>query len=133
MKVFLDSSFLIAYAIKTDDNNEKAVKLSENGIFDNECYVSNLIINEIVTVSGMKGNIEKAINIYDTLKDECTIINEYENKTFNDNVLTHYKDYNTKLSFTDCAIIEIMREHNITELVSFDKGFDKSKNINRIH
>ena len=57
MKIFLDSSFLIAYVIETDENNKLAYKLENQGIFDNECYISNLIINEIVTVIGNKINL----------------------------------------------------------------------------
>lgn len=132
MKIFLDSSFLIAYTIETDENNKLAYKLENKGIFDNKCYISNLIINEIVTVIGNKINLDLAVNTYNAIKDNCTIINEYNKQNFNDGVLKTYKKYNTKLSFTDCAILEIMKEHNIKKLVSFDKYFDRT-NIERIY
>jgi predicted nucleic acid-binding protein len=132
VKIFLDSSFLIAYTIETDDNNKLAYKLENQGIFDNECYISNLIINEIVTVIGNKINLNLAIDTYNAIKDNCTIINEYNKPNFNDSVVNIYKKYNTKLSFTDCAILEIMKEHKIKKLVSFDKYFDRT-NIERIH
>jgi predicted nucleic acid-binding protein len=48
-------------------------------------------------------------------------------------VLNTYKKYNTKLSFADSAIIEIMKENKINNLVSFDKYFDKVKDIKRIY
>lgn len=133
MKVFLDSSFLIAYAIEKDFNHKKAVQLRIDGIFDNQCYVSNLIINEIVTVIGLKGNSDSAINIFNAIKDNCIIINEYGIDNFNEKVIYQYKKFNTKLSFTDCAIIEIMKEYDIKNLASFDKEFKRVKNINRIY
>ncbi len=132
MKIFLDSSFLIAYVIETDENNKLAYKLENQGIFDNECYISNLIINEIVTVIGNKINLNLAIDTYNAIKDNCTIINEYNMPNFNDSVINTYKKYNTKLSFTDCAILEIMKEYDMKKLVSFDKYFDRT-NIERIH
>jgi predicted nucleic acid-binding protein len=50
MKVFLDSSFIIALIINNDELHDSSKTLKEKGIFDNTCYVSNLIVNEIVTV-----------------------------------------------------------------------------------
>jgi predicted nucleic acid-binding protein len=133
VKVFLDSSFIIAYVIEIDDNYKSALKLEDEKIFDNECYISNLIINEIVTVIGNKINLDLALNTYCAIKDNCIIINEYDTSNFNDNVMNMYKKYNTKLSFTDCAIIEIMKKNNINNLVSFDKSFDRVEEIIRIY
>lgn len=79
MKIFLDSSFIISFVIKTDSNYKKASQLDEKeNILSNECYVSNLIVNEIITVLGNKKGLEIAINTYRVLKDNCTIINEYD-------------------------------------------------------
>ena len=133
MKIFLDSSFIIAYAINKDENNNLAIDLRKKGIFDNECYINNLVINEIVTVIGNKGDIELAIEIYETIKDNCFIINEYYIANFNDKVMNTYKKYNTKLSFTDCGILVTMKENNINNLVSFDKYFDRVPKLKRIH
>ncbi|WP_409200152.1 type II toxin-antitoxin system VapC family toxin [Methanobrevibacter sp. DSM 116169] len=132
MKVFLDSSFLIAFVLKDDSNFNKAFKLYEDNIFNNECYISNLIINEIITVIGNKGSLQDAINNYYVFKDNFNILNEYEISNFNDNVINTYKKHNTKLSFRNCIIIEIMRANEINNLVSFDKQFKKVKNINLI-
>lgn len=133
MKIFLDSSFLIAYVIETDENNKLALKLENGNIFDNECYINNLILNEIVTVIGNKTSLDLAVNTYNAIKDNCNIINDYNKPNFNDNVMKIYKKNNTKLSFTDCAIIETMNENNINNLVSFDKYFDRVLGIKRIH
>ena len=133
MKIFLDTSFIVAYTIDTDENHPLAVELRKKGIFDNECYISNLIINEIVTVIGNKKDLKTAIETYETIKDNCIVINEYNTSNFNEKVLNTYKKYNTKLSFTDSAIIEIMKENKIKQLASFDKYFDKVNDIERIH
>ncbi|MCC7553039.1 MAG: type II toxin-antitoxin system VapC family toxin [Methanobacteriaceae archaeon] len=132
MKVFLDSSFLIAYVLEIDSNYNKTIELEKQGIFDNECYISNLIVNEIVTVLGKKGTLKDVVNNYNTFKDNFKILNEYEIANFNDKVMNSYKNHNTKLSFTDCAILETMKANDIENLVSFDKEFKRAKNINLI-
>jgi predicted nucleic acid-binding protein len=133
MKVFLDSSFLVAYVIDSDKQHDKALKLEKEGIFENKCYISNLIVNEIVTVIGNKIDLDLAIYSYYAFKDNFKTINEYEISNFNDNVIDIYKENNTKLSFTDCSILETMKEHSIDNLVSFDKEFEKIKSINIIN
>jgi predicted nucleic acid-binding protein len=133
VKIFLDTSFIVAYAVDKDDNNQLAIELENKGIFKNECFISNLIINEIITVIGNKEDLKTAIEIFETVKDNCIIINEYNTTNFNEKVIKTYKKYNTNLSFTDSAIIEIMKENNINKLVSFDKYFDRVDDIERIY
>ena len=132
MKLFLDSSFLLSYSLKDGSNSNKTYKMYKEGIFDNECYISNLVINEIVTVIGNKGTLQEAVTNYYAFKDNFNIINEYEIANFNDKVMKTYKKYDTKLSFTDCSILEVMKEKEIKNLVTFDKEFKRVKNINLI-
>lgn len=134
MKVFLDTSFIVSLIIKTDSNHEKAKKLIINeDLLNNECYISNLIINEIITVIGNKLGLTAAIEAYELVNDNFNILNEYEINNFNDKVLDVYRLTNTKLSFTDSSIIILMQEYGIENLVSFDKEFKRIKNINWIY
>lgn len=134
MKIFLDTSFIVSSIIKTDSNHEKAKKLIINeDLLNNECYISNLIINEIVTVIGNKLGLTAAIEAYELVNDNFNILNEYEINNFNDKVLDVYRLTNTKLSFTDSSIIILMQEYGIENLVSFDKEFRRIKNINWIY
>lgn len=133
MKIFFDSSFIIALILEKDDLNQKAILLKEKEIFENDCYISNLIINEVVTVIGNKTNKEIAKQSYYFLKDNFILINETKIANINDKTMGIYLEHNTKLSFTDCSIVEVMKENNINNLVSFDKYFDKVEEITRIH
>lgn len=129
MKIFLDSSFLIALINNNDSLHKKAleyVKLTE----DNECYISNLIINEVITVIGNKLGLNVAISSYDLLTSIFNIVNEYKLADFNSNVMLIYEIYNTKLSFTDSSIIHIMEKEGINNLLSFDKEFKRVEGIN---
>lgn len=131
MKIFLDSSFLIALINDNDSLHKKAleyVELTE----DNDCYISNLIINEVITVIGNKLGLSVAISSYDLLTSVFNIINEYDLKDFNYNTMLFYETYKTKLSFTDSSILLIMEKKGIFNLLSFDKEFKRVENINLI-
>lgn len=131
MKIFLDSSFLIALINDNDFLHEKAleyVKLTET----NECYISNLIINEVITVIGNKLGLKTAILTYDLLTSVFNIVDEYKLTDFNSNVMLIYETYDTKLSFTDSSIIYIMKKERINNLLTFDKEFKRVNEVNLI-
>ena len=131
MKIFLDSSFIIALVNDNDSLHKQALEYLEL-TESNECFISNLIINEVITVIGNKLGLEIAISTYDLLTSVFNIVNEYDLVDFNSNVMLLYESYNTKLSFTDSSIIYIMGEEEINNLLSFDKEFKRVESINLI-
>ncbi len=131
MKIFVDSSFLIALVNENDSLHEKSLEYIDL-IEKNECYISNLVINEVITVIGNKIDLETAISAFDLINDIFHVINEYEIKDFNSNTMLIYEKHGTKLSFTDCSIIVDMHYHKIENLLSFDKEFKKAEGINLI-
>ena len=131
MKIFVDSSFLIALVNENDSLHEKSLEYIDL-IEKNDCYISNLVINEVITVIGNKIDLETAISAFDLINDIFHVINEYEIKDFNSNTMLIYEKHGTKLSFTDCSIIVDMHYHKIENLLSFDKEFKKAEGINLI-
>ena len=131
MKIFIDSSFLISLANENDSLHEKSLQYLDL-IDENECYISNLIINEVITVIGNKIGLKAAVSAFDLLNDIFNIIDEYEMKDFNSSVMLIYEKYGTKLSFTDCSILVNMYHHEIENLLSFDKEFKGVDDINLI-
>lgn len=129
-KNFIDSSYLIALALDKDTNKEKAVKLSN--VLSEECYISNNIINEVVTVVNLKGNYIQAIKMYHFMIDNFKIINEHEISNYNEKTINLFEKFQGKLGFTDSAIIITMLEYGIENLVSFDKQFGREERINVI-
>lgn len=133
MKYFLDTSFILALVLDSDSNHQKAVDLK--GILNEKCYINNNVLNEVLTLTGRKLNIEYAKELYYNLIDSFELLNEYDIpnytsetfKIFEANIGTNSKK--TKLSFTDSSIILTMKEHNIKNLVSFDNEFKKIKEI----
>lgn len=131
MKIFVDSSFLIALVNENDSLHEKSLEYIDL-IEKNDCYISNLVINEVITVIGNKIDLETALSAFDLINDIFHVINEYEIKDFNSTTMLIYEKHNTKLSFTDCSIIVDMHYHKIENLLSFDKEFKKAEGINLI-
>lgn len=132
MKYFIDSSYIIALVNENDSLHEKSLEYI-NVIAENECYISNLIINKVITVIGNKIDLETAVSAFNLLYDIFSIIDEYEDKDFNFNNMLIYEKYQSKLSFTDCSIILDMHNHNIENLISFDNEFKKVKDINLLN
>ena len=135
-KIFLDTSFILAYINSNDDLHENALKLEESeNILSQNVYINNNVLNEVLTLTGRKMNIDAAEEIYYSLVDSFEILNEYTilnytAKTFDIfKIIVGENSKKTKLSFTDSSIILTMKESNITELVSFNQQF---KNFNKI-
>ena len=134
MKVFLDSSFIISFAVESDENFEEAnILIEQENILEQECYISNNVINEVITIIGNKSNINLAKETYYILKDNFRILNEQEIEKFNDKVMDIYEKYDTKLSFTDSSILLLLDYYDIDTLVSFEKEFKKNEEINLIN
>lgn len=129
-KIFLDTSFIIALAFDNDENNKSAVNLLN--ILQEDCYINNSIVNEVVTVSNNKGDSTKAKKMFDFLIDNFIVINEYSIINYNSKTMVNFSKHNGKLSFTDSGIITTMTEYNIKKLVTFDKAFRKENRVDVI-
>jgi predicted nucleic acid-binding protein len=70
------------------------------------------------------------------LKDNFTIINEYDCFDFNDRVMARYNKMNDdkkqKLGFTDASIIEIAKLFKLDGIVTFDKEFQGNNEVDII-
>lgn len=135
-KVFLDTSFILAYVNSNDELHENALRLEETeNILSQNCYINNNVLNEVLTLTGRKMNIDAAEEIYYSLIDSFEILNEYTIFNYTAKTFDIFKRISganskkAKLSFTDSSIIITMRESNIADLVSFDQQF---KNFNEI-
>lgn len=138
-KVFIDTSFILAYVNSNDELHENALRLEEaENILSQDCYINNNVLNEVLTLTGRKINIYAAEEIYYGLMDSFEILNEYTIFNYTVKTFDIFKKIvgsnskKTKLSFTDSSIILTMNESNITDLVSFDQQFKNFKKINLI-
>lgn len=136
MKYFLDTSFIMALVLDSDTNYNKAVKLDY--ILNEKCFINNNVLNEVLTLTGRKINIDSAKEIYYNLIDSFEVLNEYDILNYNSENFKIFEKYvginsnKTKLSFTDSSIILTMKEFEIDSLVTFDNEFKRVEGINLI-
>jgi predicted nucleic acid-binding protein len=132
--IFLDSSFLVAVEVKTDQNHEKAIKIRDEiirGKFGGT-FISDYIFDETITVTfGRTKKLQKAVLVGNQLKASSKILKVNE-KVFNKAWEIFKKQKETHFSFTDCTTIVIMDENKIKNIATFDEDFKKIKEINVI-
>ena len=137
MKIMFDTNFIVAYILTSDESHQRAILLEDNeNIFDNERFITNHIVDEVVTIIGQKSNPELALKTYRFLKDNFTIINEYDCFDFNDRVMARYNKMNNhnkqRFGFTDSSIIETAKLFDIDSIVTFDKEFENNDEVDII-
>ena len=131
-KILLDSSFIIAIFRKNDPLHQRAIENKE--VLDNDCYISNEIVSEVITILGQKTKDIALVRLaYNYMKDNFTIIDESSINMYNDNVFAIFEKYNKnkfKLGFIDCSEVFIYEYYNLGYVASFDgefKLFDEIK------
>ena len=76
-KVFLDTSFILAYVNSNDELHENALRLEEaENILSQDCYINNNVLNEVLTLTGRRLNIDAAeeIDVTISASDLCDIL-----------------------------------------------------------
>ena len=136
-KYFLDTNFIIGLILSNDDLHMKSVELNDKYNLENQnCYVSNHVLDEIITIIGQYEGSNLAYNTYLMIKDNFTILNECNIPTFNSKVMTTYLEKNIndkqKVGFTDSSIIEIIKYYHLDKLVTFDKKLAKNSPVSVI-
>ncbi|BBL61120.1 hypothetical protein MARBORIA2_13750 [Methanobrevibacter arboriphilus] len=127
--IFIDASFIIGLMNKKDQWHDKALDLVDF-CEKKEKFTSNLVITEILNSVGTYIGGKGGKLLYDNLKDNYTIYDE--NREIYDLAIYTFRHFNGNIGFADCVSIEIMKKHNINQIVSFDSDFDKIKGIKRI-
>ncbi len=132
MRYFIDSSFIVSL-FKEKDSNHEIAKEHINIIDNNECYITNGILLEVITILMKRTKNNGIVKLaYAYLLDNFIIVDEYNIKHYNDSVMELFLKYNNnnfKVSFVDCSSIIISNHYKLDYVVSFDKGF---KSFNEI-
>ena len=129
MKIFLDTSALIAYYNADDKYHAQAVEVMEEikrgEIPFSRFYVTDYVFDETVTfVECILKNHELALSLGDALQTSpLTTIIRIDEDTFNES-WERFKQYKG-FSFTDCASLQAVKRHNIDSVLTFDEHFRK--------
>ena len=127
--IFADSSYFIGIAREKDRWHKDALRVAER---NNEALlISDLIISESVTLVGSLEGGKAGKILYEYFVDNCKIA--FIDSDLLENAMQTFLMYDGTLSLADAASVEIMHEHEIDTIVSFDSDFDKVNGIKRIH
>lgn len=129
--IFLDTGFLIAIEVETDQHHNEAMKILKeisSGIYG-QAYISDYIFDEAVTLVAARTNdIRRAIKFGDTLRNssEFALIEKH----IFERAWEIFKTQSiSELSFTDCTNVAVMENLGIKYLVTFDGGFNRFKGV----
>ena len=132
-KLLIDSSFIIALFRRNDNLHQKAIE-NKDILKENECYISNGILSEVITIIGQKTqDITLVRLVYNYMKDNFTVIDESEINMYNDNVFAIFEKYNKnkfRLGFIDCSQVVIYEYYDLDYVVSFDEEFKLFEEVN---
>ena len=137
-KYFIDTNIIVGYILEYDDLHEDAIKVFDKYDLENQdCYISNHVLDEIITIIGQYEGPNLAYKTYLMIKDNFTILNEYHIPNFNSQVMNIYKTENKnskqKIGFTDASIIKLIKYYEIDTLITFDKQLSEKCPIDVIN
>lgn len=129
--IFLDTSFLVAYIVEKDTNHEKAVSLMKE-IVEGEhgsAITSEYVFDETVTVVLVRSkSLESAVKTGDLIKESIPVL-DVGNNVFEASWKRFRNQKNTKFSFTDCTILEMVESNHLDKLATFDREFEGADNF----
>ena len=131
--MFFDSSFFIAFFIRTDNYHDLALKLY-NLVFDESVLINSVVLTEVMNSLKMTKHGPNYDGNLDELFDFLVNYVELDFLTVDDykSAFVNYKVQNQCINFSDFMILRTMGKYNISKIVSFDSDFDKIKGITRI-
>ena len=128
--LFIDTCYLLSLINVMEKNHEKAVKLLEY-IDEEETLINSIVLLEMLNRLKKKRYEKYRDTIIDLIYNMDNI-HYLTNEDYNNSLKT-CKKYDFSINFSDCTILETMKQFNITHIVSFDSDFDKANDITRIY
>ena len=128
--LFIDTCYLLSLINVMEKNHEKAIQLLEY-IDEEETLINSTVLLEMLNRLKKKGYEKHRNTIIDLLYGMDNI--HYLTTEDYNNALDICKKYGFSINFSDCTILESMKQYNINSIVSFDSDFDKANEIKRIY
>jgi len=126
MKIFLDTSFLVAFYNKKDKNHLSARRFISNEDNGGAFVISDYIFDEVLTVLMVRGgktvSVEAGCKI---LEDEKINLLQIDENIFQKAWLIYQGFKDKEWSFTDCTSYVLMKNLAIDVGASFDDHFNQ--------
>ena len=126
MKIFLDTSFLVAFYNKGDKNHAQARSFMAGADQSLSCVISDYVFDEILTVLLVRGGKDLSIEAgRKILEDERIDLLQIDMEIFDKAWLVYQSFKDKQWSFTDCTSYVLMKNLAIHTGASFDTHFDQ--------
>lgn len=122
-RVFADTCFWIALANKQDDLHAVAVQLRES-FKDSVIYTTDECLSEFLAgMSDVKSRIPASDLVKSIRENKKIIVKEQSRGSFDKGLNEYCKLRDKTCSLVDCISFVVMREENITQVLSKDADF----------
>lgn len=128
----IDSTVLIAHAYTRDENYEKALELLPPFTKEKRRHITDYCILETTNFLLRKSGFKDARKALETLTNAKQIEVIYNDELSFRTTRKIFEEH-PGLSFVDANMVFHMQRLNLKEILSFDTGFDKVKEIKRVH
>ena len=126
--IFLDTSVLVSYLVEGDSDHPRA-EVSVNEIISGKhgsAVTSDYVFDEMVTVVLVRSKfLDTAATVGELIKESIAMI-RIDERIFESSWMVFKKQKSTRLSFTDCTILTVVKENHIGKIATFDKEFQSS-------
>ncbi len=126
--IFVDTSFLIALLISSDQFHEKALSISQT--INERKVINNTVLNETLNAfTGKGGKVGK--ELYNLILKMFDI--QYLTPDDYNGAMDLYLYYDSAIDYSDCTILSTMFQNDISQILSFDSDFEKINGISIIN
>lgn len=127
MRVFIDTSYLIAILEPTDDRHEKAKTVSQS-LGSIQQITSEMVLTELLNAFCTRGKFfrQMVLNVLEDLNSDPNIEIIPQSSELFEQACRYYKQrLDKEYSLTDCASMVIMRERGIDKVLTHDHHFQQ--------
>ena len=127
MRVFIDTSYLIAILEPTDDRHEKAKTVSQS-LGSIQQITSEMVLTELLNAFCTRGKFfrQMVLNVLEDLSSDPNIEIIPQSSELFEQACRYYKQrLDKEYSLTDCASMVIMRERGIDKVLTHDHHFQQ--------
>lgn len=133
MKAIIDSGVFIGSWHKGDSWSDRAGEIIRNfteGTID-FVFITNYVVVEVINFLLKKVNFEETLKAYDYLTKTDRIKVVYVDDLMDEEIKSLFLKYKS-LTLTDCSLIALAKLTSVRNLYSFDKGFDRAREVVRL-
>jgi uncharacterized protein len=122
-KIFIDANYLLALNDPLDPAHDAALEISQEINSNTQIILSTNILLEAITLISQRVSKKHANEVLDELRSgKYQIIHPSEDQILEADKL--FKSLISKnISYSDCISFIILKNHNITHVITFDKHF----------